>query len=454
MSLEKNQLFTLTVDGFGQDAQGVCRADGMAVFVPGALPGEQVRVRIVKPMKNYAFGRLEAVLEPSAERAEAVCPSYKRCGGCVAQHMTYEASLEMKRVQVRDLLQRVGGVKIDVPPVMGMDEPWHYRNKGSYPIGFVDGQVNAGFYAQRSHELVALPEDGCPIQQGDSYAAVKACISYMRTYGVQPYDEKRHEGLVRHVMTRTTSDGQTMVVLAINGQRLPHEEQLIDTLKGSVPGLRSVIVSVNTKQTNVILGTSLRTIYGEAVLEDKLCGLTFEVSALSFFQVNPKQTEKLYDLAIDFAGLDESQTVVDAYCGAGTISLLLAQHAKSVVGIEIVPEAIADAKRNAARNGISNARFICGASEDVLPRLQKEGMKPDVVVVDPPRKGCDEKLLATLSLVKPERIVYVSCNPATLARDVARLVEGGFKLERVACVDMFCWTGGVETVVLMTRKNP
>lgn len=452
--LNKNQMLELTVDSFGSDAQGVCRADGMAVFVPGALPGERVRVRIVKPMKSYAFGRLEEVLEPSPDRRTPTCPIYKRCGGCAAQHMRYEATLAFKRSQVRDLLRRVGGVEIDVPPVLGMDEPWHYRNKGAYPIALAGGKPCAGFFAERSHDLIPLPEGGCAIQRGGANLAAEAVIAWMRAYGIAPYDERTHRGDVRHVVTRVTRAGGVMAVIVANTKKLPHEAELVAQLRQSVPQLESVVLSVNDKRTNVILGTQLRTLYGRATMNDTLCGLTFRVSPLSFFQVNPDQTEKLYALALEFAQLDGTQSVVDAYCGAGTISLLLAPHAKSVLGVEIVPEAIADAMDNAARNGIENVEFVCGAAEEILPARLSAGLRPDVVVVDPPRKGCDEALLHALLQVQPERIVYVSCNPATLARDIGFLTrEGGYIAERVQSVDMFCWTGGVETVCLLSRHE-
>ena len=453
--LTKNQILELTVDSFGSDAQGVCRANGMAVFVPGALPGERVRVRIVKPMKSYAFGRLEEILIPSSDRRDPPCPIYKRCGGCAAQHMRYEATLAFKRDQVRDLLRRVGGIDIDVPSVIGMDNPWHYRNKGAYPVALVNGKPCAGFFAERSHDLIALPEGGCAIQRGDANRAVETVIRWMRTYDVAPYDERAHRGIVRHVVTRITRAGGVMTVVVANAKKLPHEAELVAQLKKEVPQLESVVLSVNDRRTNVILGTQLHTLYGHATMTDTLCGYTFQVSPLSFFQVNPEQTEKLYALAVEWAQLDGAQTVVDAYCGAGTISLLLARHAKHVTGIEIVPEAIADAKENAARNGVSNVEFICGAAEELLPARLKEGLRPDVVVVDPPRKGCDAALLRALIDVQPQRIVYVSCNPATLARDAGILTrEGGYVAERVQSVDMFCWTGGVETVMSLVQQKP
>lgn len=450
--LTKNQILDMDVESFGAEAQGVCRVDGMAVFVPGALPGERVRVRIVKAKSSYAFGRLEEVLSPAPYRQDAPCASYPRCGGCSCQHMDYAQTLEFKRVQVQELLRRVGGVTMTVPPVLGMKDPWHYRNKGAYPIGRLNGQVSTGFYAPRSHDLVPLPEGGCPIQRGDAQRIVDSVVSWMRTHDVPPYDEKTHTGLVRHVVTRTTRSGDAMAVLVLNGKTLPQEASLIEALRTEVPSLKSIIVSRNTQRTNVILGPSLRTLWGADVLEDTLCSLRFQVSPLSFFQVNPEQTDILYQKALEFAHLDGTQTLVDAYCGAGTISLLLAGHAKSVLGIEIVPEAIENAKINAKVNQIDNASFLCGAAEELLPDLLEKGTRPDVVVVDPPRKGCDERLLHALLRVCPPRIVYVSCNPATLARDVGILTKGGYHAEEIACVDMFCWTGGVETVLSLSRK--
>ena len=452
--LRRNDIFEMTCENFGQDAQGVCRHEGMAVFVPGLLPGERAMVRIVKPEKRYAFGRIEELLEESPDRAEPFCPIYKRCGGCSCQHMTYETSLRFKQDQVQQLLTRVGGLDIAVPPVLGMDEPFAYRNKGAYPVGEIKGQPACGFFAPRSHDLIPLPPQGCRIQGEDSHAATQAVLAWMKQTGARAYDEVTGKGVVRHIMTRSTTSGGLMVVLVVTKRDIPQKNLLISLLRDAVPGLLSLCLSINARRTNVILGEEIHTLWGESVMEDTLHGLKFSVSPLSFFQINPVQTEKLYQLALDFAQLTGEETVVDAYCGAGTISLMLARKTKKVVGIEIVEPAIQNANENAARNGITNAEFIVGATEDVLPKLIADGMRPDVIVVDPPRKGCEEAVLQAIIQSRPERVVYVSCGAPTLARDAKILCEGGYIAEKVQCVDMFCWTGAVETVMLLSQQKP
>ena len=449
----RNQCFEMTCESFGQDAQGVCRQDGIAVFVPGLLPGERARVRIVKPEKRYAFGRIEELLEKSPDRAEPFCPIYKRCGGCVCQHMTYAASLAFKRRQVQDLLERVGGLSIEVPPVLGMAHPFGYRNKGAYPVAQVGGAPACGFFAPRSHDLVSLPQNGCAIQGEDSAKATQAVLTWMRQNNVPAYDELTGRGLVRHIMTRSTTHGELMVVLVVTRADIPKAGQLIELLKTAVSGLCSICLSINSRRTNVILGTDIRVLWGKGTMEDTLCGLRFSVSPLSFFQVNPAQTEKLYGLALEYAGLTGNETVVDAYCGAGTISLLLAQKAKEVIGIEIVPEAIQNANENAARNHIENAVFHVGATEELLPKLVSDGLRPDVIVLDPPRKGCDPAVLSAIIAAAPKRVVYVSCGAPTLARDAKILTDGGYVAEKVQCVDMFCWTGAVETVMCFSKET-
>lgn len=449
--LRRNDVYEMTCEGFGQDAQGVCRHEGMAVFVPGLLPGERARVRIVKPEKRYAFGRVEALLDASPERAEPFCPIYRRCGGCSCQHMAYETSLRFKQDQVLQLLARVGGLDITVPPVLGMDAPFAYRNKGAYPVGEVSGEPVCGFFAPRSHDLIPLPACGCRIQGADSHAATQAVLAWMRQTGARAYDEASGKGLVRHIMTRSTTAGGLMVVLVAARRDLPQRALLTRLLREAVPGLLSLCLCVNPRRTNVILSDEIHVLWGQPVMEDTLHGLRFSVSPLSFFQVNPVQTERLYALALEYAQLTGAETVVDAYCGAGTISLMLAQKAKRVVGIEIVAPAIENARENAARNGIENAEFITGATEDVLPRLVADGLRPDVIVVDPPRKGCEEAVLRAILAARPRRVVYVSCGAPTLARDAKILCEGGYRAEAVQCVDMFCWTGAVETVMCFSK---
>ena len=449
--LARNAIFEMTCEGFGQDAQGVCRHEGIAVFVPGMLPGERALVRIVKPEKRYAFGRVEQLLDASPDRAEPFCPAYQRCGGCSCQHMTYETSLRFKQSQVQELLRRVGGLDIEVPSVLGMDVPFAYRNKGAYHVAELKGEAACGFFAPRSHDLVPLPKQGCRIQGEDSRDATQAVLTWMKKTGARAYDEVSGKGLVRHIMTRCTTDGKLMVVLVVTKAQIPNQPLLIDLLRKAVPGLVSVCLSINTKRTNVILGTDIRVIFGEGVMEDTLHGLRFEVSPLSFFQVNPEQTEKLYGLALDYAQLTGKETVVDAYCGAGTISLMLAKKAERVIGIEIVPEAIANAKENAIRNSVTNAEFMVGATEELLPQMIENGLRPDVIVIDPPRKGCEPQVLEAIIKAQPERVVYVSCGAPTLARDAKILTEGGYEAKKVQCVDMFCWTGAVEAVMLLSK---
>lgn len=451
--LRRNDVYEMTCEGFGQDAQGVCRHEGMAVFVPGLLPGERARVRIVKQEKRYAFGRVEALLDASPERAEPFCPIYRRCGGCSCQHMAYETSLRFKQDQVLQLLARVGGLDITVPPVLGMDAPFAYRNKGAYPVGEVSGEPVCGFFAPRSHDLIPLPACGCRIQGEDSHAATQAVLAWMRQTGARAYDEASGKGLVRHIMTRSTTAGGLMVVLVAVRRDIPQRALLTRLLREAVLGLLSLCLCVNPRRTNVILSDEIHVLWGQPVMEDTLHGLRFSVSPLSFFQVNPVQTERLYALALEYAQLTGAETVVDAYCGAGTISLMLAQKAKRVVGIEIVAPAIENARENAARNGIENAEFITGATEDVLPRLVADGLRPDVIVVDPPRKGCEEAVLRAILAARPRRVVYVSCGAPTLARDAKILCEGGYRAEAVQCVDMFCWTGAVETVMLLSSLS-
>ncbi len=451
--LQKNQLLPLTVDRFGMDAEGVCRygEQGFCVFVPGALPGERIMARIVKVEKRHAFARIEEIIEPSQNRRVPRCPVYKRCGGCVAQHMAYEASLAFKRAQVQDCLTRIGGLAISVPEVLGMAEPWRYRNKGAYPVAGQVGAPRIGFYAPRTHEVIDA-SCGCLIQRAEADAAVAAVRQWMIDFCIAPYDELTHSGMVRHIMVRSTQAGQVMVVLVTRVADLPRQAELIEMLRRDVPGIASIQQNINDQPGNVILGKSMTTLWGSDTLEETLHGLTFRVSARSFFQVNPAQTEVLYAQTLAYAQLCGSETVVDAYCGAGTISLMLARHAAKVIGIEVVPEAIDDARHNARANEIHNAEFLCAEAERALPALVAQGLAPDVVVVDPPRKGCDPALLDAVIKAKPARVVYVSCNPATLARDAAHLAAGGYVATKVQSVDMFCWAGGVETVLLMQRQ--
>ena len=449
--MRKNDLLTLTADAVGADMEGVARADGMAVFVPGLLPGETAPVRLVKVHSSYAFGKVMGpIAAPSPQRRQADCPAYPRCGGCTCRHMTYEATLEAKRCQVADCFRRIGRLDVEVPPVLGMDDPCGYRNKTSLPVGGMADAPVMGFYAPRSHTII--PADRCPNAMPLAGDVAQAFLAWMRAYRIEPYNEENHRGLVRHLMVRVNRRGEAMAVVVVNGRELPHAQVLAERL--APLGVVSLILSENRARTNVILGETFRTLWGVDTLEDTLCGLTFRVSPASFFQVNPAQTEVLYRTALDFAQLTPGDLLCDVYCGAGTITLMMARHARQAVGIEVVPQAIANARENAARNGITNADFHLGAAEDVLPRLVADGLHPDVIVVDPPRKGLDPAVIAAMAQAAPRRIVYVSCNVATQARDAAMLCQQGFHLERVQPVDMFCWTSGVETVMSLVQQKP
>ncbi len=443
--MQKNQIIDVTCQRLGAEMEGVCFHEGMAVFVPYALPGEEIACRIVKVQKRHAFGRLTEIKSKSADRQMPPCPVFYRCGGCAAQHMTYEQTLHFKRVQVEDCFLHIGGLQVTVPPVLGMDDPWHYRNKTALPVGGEAGKPVIGFYAPRSHDIIDTAF--CPVAREGLNGVMKAVRRWMEAYHIEPYQEESHTGLLRHVMARESRAGDVMAVLVINGTVLPKEKELLAELKKEVPTLVSLCISVHTARSNVILGSNFKVLWGQERLRDTLCGLNFDLSPLSFFQINPEQTEVLYQTALDFAGLCTCETVVDVYCGAGTISLLLAKCAKHVIGIETVEAAVSDARENARVNGINNAEFITGEAEVILPRLVKEGLKPEVIVLDPPRKGVEPQVVDAIAAAQPRRVVYVSCNPATQARDAALFVKAGYQITRCQPVDMFCWTHGVENVL-------
>ena len=448
--MRKNDILTLNCEALGADMEGVCRADGMAVFVPGMLPGETAPVRIVKDAKRYAFGRLEgAPASPAAIRQPPDCPVYPRCGGCACRHMTYEATLAAKRQQVADCFQRIGKLEADVPPVLGMAKPSAYRNKTALPVGGTADNPCVGFFAPRSHAII--PIERCPNAMPPADDVCRAVLSWMKQNRVAPYDEAIHTGLVRHIVTRVNREHQALVTLAVNGTSIPKADELWAALQPL--GVIGLVLNENRDRTNVILGRKFRTLFGEGTLKDVLCGLTFDLSPAAFFQVNPQQTELLYQTALDFADLHPDDRLCDVYCGAGTISLMMARHCREVLGIEIVPQAIDNARENAVRNGITNADFRCGAAEDVLPALVDEGLRPDVIVVDPPRKGLEVAVIDAIAKAAPRRVVYVSCNVATQARDAALLCERGYTLDKVQPVDMFCWTSGVECVVSFSKGD-
>jgi 23S rRNA (uracil1939-C5)-methyltransferase len=452
--VKQNQIIELDIHGMSHEGEGVGKYEGFTVFVPGALTGEQVRVQIIKVHKSFAVSRLLEVVTPSDVRTAPLCSIYHQCGGCHLQHVSYEAQLVHKRQIVVDALERIGKLShVAVHPTLGMKEPWKYRNKSQVPVSLVNGRVVAGFYAPRTHEIIDM--EGCPIQHpyaDDILQTVKQAIAEL---GIVPYDEIGHKGLIRHIVSRIGFfTGDTMVVLVTNGRQLPKKERLIERLRREIPHLVSIVQNINTAKTNVIFGPESITLWGKDAITDYIGDIQFEISPRSFFQVNPVQTRVLYEKALEYAQLTGGEEVIDAYCGIGTISLFLAKKAKHVYGVEVIPEAIEDAKKNASLNGISNVNFIVGKAEEVIPTLYKEkGVSADVVVVDPPRKGCDEALLQTIANMRPERVVYVSCNPSTLARDLRYLEDHGYQTLEVQPVDMFPQTYHVEAVASVVRKD-
>ncbi len=449
--VEKNQDYIIDITGLTSEGMGVGKIEGFTVFVEGALPQEQAEIRIVKIHKTYGFGKLLNIIKPSISRVEPKCGIVKRCGGCQLQHLSYEQQLEMKTQSVKDAIERIGGLKdIKIHNTIGMKEPWRYRNKAQFPIG-MNEDVIIGFYANRTHQIVDTSK--CIIQDELNDEVIGIVKQFIKKYNLSVYNESTGKGLLRHIMTRKGfKTGDVMVCLVINGNKLPNEKVLIEMLTSRIQNLKSIVLNINTKQTNVILGEKNVVIYGEDYITDYIGEFKFKISPLSFFQVNPIQTEVLYGKALEYAALTGNETVIDAYCGIGTISLFLTQKAKKVYGVEIVGQAIENAKQNAKINNVDNVEFILGESEKVIPDLYKKGLTADVIVVDPPRKGCGVELLDVIADMKPERVVYVSCNPSTLARDLKYLDEKGYRVVEVQPVDMFAHTGHVETVASIRRR--
>ena len=478
----KNDIVTVKIEDIGTEGEGIGKLEGFTLFVKDAVMGDVVEARLVKVKKNYAYARLEKVLTPSPLRVEPVCPYHKQCGGCQIQAMSYEAQLQFKENKVKNNLVRIGGfdqlfIESVMESVVGMEQPWHYRNKAQFPVGTdKDGRIITGFYAGRTHSIIANTD--CALGVEENEPILQKVLAYMQNEKVSAYDETTGQGLVRHILIRKGfTSGEIMVCLVINGKSLPKEDRLVSTLR-EIPGMTSIWLNYNTKNTNVIMGTEGRVLWGQNTITDvihrrsieeinsgKDClrydskenapqGITFAISPLSFYQVNPIQTEKLYSLALEYAGLTGEETVWDLYCGIGTISLFMAQCAKEVHGVEIVPQAIEDARKNAECNHIENATFYVGKAEEVLPRLyEEEHIFADVICVDPPRKGCDEACLNTIIKMAPKRIVYVSCDSATLARDLKYLCENGYEIRKVRAVDQFGQTVHVETVVKLSLKK-
>ena len=442
---QKNQELTLSITSLSSEGQGVGRSEGVAFFVPFALPGETVRAHVIKVEKRYCIAKIVEILEPSSDRVEPKCEAFAKCGGCAMMHLAYPEQLKAKTQIVRDCLERLGDVKtVCVSETIGMDDPWRYRNKGSFPFGFVDGAVAFGFYAERSHRLIPLFD--CPIEDARVTAIARTVAEWANRNHIRVYNETTGKGTLRACVVRVASTGERMAVVVTKGD-LPAKESLVRMLN-----VESLYHSRNDRQTNVIFGDRFALLNGKPQIVEEQNGIRFLVSPQSFLQVNHLQTRVLYDTAIRFLDPKPDETIADVYCGIGTISLAIAKHTGKVIGIECVPEAIEDAKKNAALNGVDNAEFLCGLAEDVLPSLVKNGMRPDAIVIDPPRKGCEEPVLSAIAESDVRRLVYVSCNPATLARDVKILSSFGFCVQSVQPVDMFPHTQHVETVVLLSRK--
>ena len=448
-ALEKNRIYRAHIDGYSSEGLGIARIDGQVVFVHGAVRGETCDVLVMKVLKNAAFGKIAALAEPSPARRQPDCPYYGRCGGCDFRHMSYEEELWAKRARVQDALTRIGGAEVTVEEILGAEQPLHYRNKSIYPISPA-GEV--GFYRARSHQVVHV--EHCLIQKPEADALAQAVRDYIARFQVEPYNEATGRGLLRHLYVRTSCRGESLACLLVNGSRLPHEQELVDMLRAAAPGVCGVVLGENTRRGNAILGDRYRTLWGRDYLTDTLCGLELRLSVPSFYQVNHDQAQRLYEKALEYAGLTGRELAVDLYCGAGTITQVLARRARHVIGGEIVPEAIRDAEDSARRNGVENVEFLCGDASRLAAELRQRGLRPDVICVDPPRKGLAPDVVEAAASMTPGRIVYVSCDPATLARDVARFAPLGYRPVRACAVDLFPGTAHVETVVLLSHKKP
>lgn len=444
--LEKNRIYRAHIDGYSSEGLGIARIDGQVVFVHGAVRGETCDVLVMKVLKNAAFGKIAALAEPSPARRQPDCPYYGRCGGCDFRHMSYEEELWAKRARVQDALTRIGGAEVTVEEILGAEQPLHYRNKSIYPISPA-GEV--GFYRARSHQVVHV--EHCLIQKPEADALAQAVRDYIARFRVEPYNEATGRGLLRHLYVRTSCRGESLACLLVNGSRLPHEQELVDMLRAAAPGVCGVVLGENTRRGNAILGDRYRTLWGRDYLTDTLCGLELRLSVPSFYQVNHDQAQRLYEKALEYAGLTGRELAVDLYCGAGTITQVLARRARHVIGGEIVPEAIRDAEDSARRNGVENVEFLCGDASRLAAELRQRGLRPDVICVDPPRKGLAPDVVEAAASMTPGRIVYVSCDPATLARDVARFAPLGYRPVRACAVDLFPGTAHVETVCLLSK---
>ena len=454
MKWNKNDTVKVTIEDMGHDGAGIGKVDGYTLFIKDAVIGDEVLAKIMKAKKNYGYARLVEIIKPSEFRVEPKCQFARQCGGCQIQELDYQKQLEYKEGKILGNLQRIGGLtEVNMEPIVGMEHPFNYRNKAQFPVGVdKDGNIITGFYAGRTHDIISNRQ--CLLGVAVNEQILDIVIAYMEVNNIPAYDEKTETGLVRHILIRYGfATKEIMVCLVINGDDVPGAKGLVGELK-KIDGMASICLNINKRRDNVILGDEIKVLWGQGYITDKIGDIAYQISPLSFYQVNPVQTEQMYQTALDYAKVTGEETVWDLYCGIGTISLFLARHAKRVYGVEIVPEAIADAKRNAKINGIANAEFFVGKAEDVLPeKYEKENIYADVIVVDPPRKGCDETLLATMIKMEPKRIVYVSCDSATLARDLKYLCANGYELEKIRGIDNFCHSVHVECVTLLTRKR-
>lgn len=444
--LRKNQLHTVRIEGYAEGGAGVARIDGRVVFVQGALMGERCSIRILKAGRSVAYAKIEKLLEPSAHRMKPDCPYFPRCGGCTLRHMEYAEEKQLKRRRVQDALRRIGGSDVEVEEILGAETIFRYRNKSVWPVSPAGA---LGFYRARTHEVVNA--ERCLLVHPGAERAADALREWMGRFDVSGYDESAGTGLIRHLFTRSSAAGESLLCVVANAEALPHETELVSALRGACPKTVGVVLNTNMRRTNVVLGDSCRTLWGSNRLEDTLCGLRLRLSVPSFYQVNHDQCEKLYAKAAEFAALTGKELLLDLYCGTGTIGLSMAGQCRRLIGAEIVPEAVEDARENAARNGIGNAEFLCGDASDVAKKLEHEGLRPDVVTVDPPRKGLSPEVIGAVAAMSPRRVVYVSCDPATLARDVKRFAELGYTAERACAADLFPRADHVETVVCLVR---
>lgn len=454
MEIRKNDTALLSITGITAEGNGVGRLDGYTLFVPDTAVGDQCEIKIVKCNKTYGFGRLERLVTPSPARIEPDCPLYRQCGGCVFRHIRYEEELAVKEQFVSDAFSRLGGIDAPVRPILGAASVNGYRNKAQYPVGYGrEGNLISGFYARRSHRII--PNSECPLQPALFGAVQAEILSFLKQFHIPAYDETKHTGLIRHIYLRQAAvTGEMMVCLVSTSPKLPHAKELTARLSEAFPEIKSIVLNVNPRPTNVILGDSCITLWGSDTITDSLCGVTVSLSPLSFYQVNHAQAEVLYRKALEYARLTGRETLLDLYCGAGTIGLAAAGQVKELIGVEIVPTAIENARRNALQSGAGNARFLCADAGQAALQLAGEGIHPDVIIVDPPRKGLDAAVIRAISSMAPARVVMVSCNPATAARDAAALQEEGYRVLEITPVDLFPRTGHVECVVLLSKGSP